>query len=96
MEYGRQYFTTCLDDGKYNDSGKTYIYVISGFNHEYQILLDVEKFCWETQRWEWVEPIHTARINAAACKCGKYYIYLFGGMDVERNEFTDTIERYNQ
>jgi len=45
--------------------------------------------------WEFVEPIHCARINAAACKCGTKYIYLFGGMDVERNEFTDTIERYN-
>lgn len=24
------------------------------------------------------------------------YIYLFGGLDTEKNEFTDTIERYNQ
>lgn len=48
MEVGRQYFTVCLDDGKYNDSNKTYIYVISGFNHEYQILVDVERFSWET------------------------------------------------
>jgi hypothetical protein len=45
--------------------------------------------------WESVEPVHMARINGTACKCGDKYIYLFGGMDVEKNEFTDCIERYN-
>ena len=37
-----------------------------------------------------------ARINGTACKCGSKHLYLFGGMDVEKNEFTDIIERYNQ
>jgi hypothetical protein len=39
--------------------------------------------------------VNTARLNASACKCGQKYIYLFGGLDVEKNEMTDSIERYN-
>lgn len=35
MQIGRQYFTTCLDEPKQNKEKKTYLYVISGFNHEY-------------------------------------------------------------
>lgn len=107
MTYGRQYFTTCVDTDHYkNDAGNDkngqvsshknmYIYVISGFNHEYDELTEVERFCWESRSWEQVEPVNTPRINAAACKCGDKYIYLFGGLDVQRNEFTDSIERYN-
>ena len=68
---------------------------MSGFNHEYQILTEVERFCIETLRWETVEPLNIARLNASACKCGDKYIYIFGGLNVEKNEFTDSIERYN-
>ena len=95
MNYGRQYFTLCLDDAQSNQQSKNFLYVISGFNHEYQILTEVERFSFETMSWQSLEPVNTARINAAACKCGSKHIYLFGGMDVERNEFTDPIERYN-
>jgi len=49
----------------------------------------------ETRSWESIEPNNTARLNASACKCGQKYIYLFGGLNVEKNEFTDSIERYN-
>ena len=95
MDIGRQYFTICLDEAKNNFANKTYIYVISGFNHEYQILTEVERYCMETRSWESIEPNNTARLNASACKCGQKYIYLFGGLNVEKNEFTDSIERYN-
>lgn len=71
------------------------MYAISGFNHEYQILTEVERYCVETRSWETVEPNNIARLNASACKCGSKYIYLFGGLNVEKNEFTDSIERYN-
>ena len=40
--------------------------------------------------------MNIARINATACKCGTKYIYLFGGLDIQKNEFTDNIERFNQ
>ena len=49
----------------------------------------------DTLSWESMEPINIARLNASACKCGQKYLYLFGGLNVEKNEFTDTIERYN-
>ena len=93
MEIGRQYFTLCLDNQ--NEEHKTYIYVISGFNHEYQILSEVERFNLDTLSWESVEPVNMARLNGSATKCGDKYIYLFGGLNVEKNEFTDSIERYN-
>jgi hypothetical protein len=93
MDIGRQYFTLCIDNT--NKENKTYVYVMSGFNHEYQILTEVERFCIETLRWETVEPLNIARLNASACKCGDKYIYIFGGLNVEKNEFTDSIERYN-
>ena len=76
-------------------SNKNYVYVISGFNHEYHLLTEVERYCMETRSWEAIEPNNTARLNASACKCGHKYIYLFGGLNVEKNEFTDSIERYN-
>ena len=95
MEIGRQYFTICLDEAKNNLDNKTYVYVISGFNHEFHILNEVERYCMETRSWESVEAIETARLNASACKCGKKYIYLFGGLNVEKNEFSDSIERFN-
>ena len=38
MDIGRQYFTVCLDEAKQNQDNKTYVYVISGFNHDFQIL----------------------------------------------------------
>lgn len=95
MEIGRQYFTTCIDEAKMNPENKTWVYVISGFNHEYQILTEVERYCLDTRSWETVEPNNIPRLNASACKCGSKYIYLFGGLNVEKNEFTDSIERYN-
>lgn len=49
----------------------------------------------ETRSWEIMESINIPRLNASATKCGKKYIYLFGGLNVEKNEFTDVIERYN-
>ena len=48
-----------------------------------------------SRKWSQVEPINTPRLNASACKVGEKYIYLFGGLNPERNEFTDSIERYN-
>jgi hypothetical protein len=92
MTYGRQYFSTCIDDW---NAKKTYVYVISGFSHEHQLLPDVERFCLESRSWEELEPVNVARINASATKCGEKYVYLFGGLDVLKNEFTDSIERYN-
>lgn len=89
MEYGRQYFTTCVDDENSNHERKNYVYAISGFNHEEQHLNQVERFCWEKKTWEQIEPVNTARINASATKCGYKYVYLFGGLSSERNEFTD-------
>jgi hypothetical protein len=73
-----------------------YIYAISGYNHEVELLKSVERFSFDSKSWEYLEPVNIARINASACKCGTKYIYLFGGLDVEKNEFTDSIERYNQ
>ena len=35
MDIGRQYFTICLDDAKQNKLGKNFVYVISGYNHEF-------------------------------------------------------------
>ena len=55
----------------------------------------MERFSLETMSWSPIEPVNTARLNASACKCGDKYIYLFGGLNVEKNEFTDSIERYN-
>lgn len=52
MEIGRQYFTICLDEAKNNHDNKTYVYVISGFNHEFHILNEVERYCMETRSWE--------------------------------------------
>jgi N-acetylneuraminic acid mutarotase len=49
----------------------------------------------ESRNWSQIEPINTPRLNASACKVGEKFIYLFGGLNPERNEFTDTIERYN-
>lgn len=99
MEYGRQYFTVCVDLQYPEDPNKQikkFLYVISGYNHEYGALSEVERFSFERQQWETVEPVNLARVNASACKCGKKYIYLFGGLDIYKNEFTDNIERYNQ
>ena len=83
MDIGRQYFTICLDEPKNNIDKKTYVYVISGFNHEYSLLTEVERYCVETSSWEIMEENNIARLNASACKCGQKYIYLFGGLDVE-------------
>jgi hypothetical protein len=93
MDIGRQYFTACLDLN--NTKGKNFVYVISGFNHEFHLLTEVERYNLDTRSWESVEPNNTARLNASACKCGPKYIYLFGGLHVEKNEFTDSIERFN-
>lgn len=93
MEYGRQYFTACVDiqhqvhdlSGSQQVSQpqvKKYLYVISGYNHEYGGLTEVERFAFDKQVWESIEPINIARINASACKCGRKYIYLFGGLDI--------------
>ena len=86
MSVGRQYFSTVVDHE--NEEGKTFIYVISGFNHE-KVVSGVERFCWEDNEWVEIAPVNTPRINASACKCGSKHIYLFGGMDVAKNEFTD-------
>ena len=70
MDIGRQYFTICLDEPKNNFEKKTYVYVISGFNHEYSLLTEVERYCVETSSWEIMAENKTARLNASACKCG--------------------------
>jgi len=71
------------------------VYVIGGFNHEEHICDKVERFCWESKVWESLEPINIPRINGSATKCGMKYVYLFGGLSSQRNEFSDQIERYN-
>ena len=86
LEYGRQYFTSCVDI-QYNEQDpyqqpKKYLYVISGYNHEYGGLHEVERFSFDKQMWDTVEPINIPRINASACKCGNKYIYLIGGLDL--------------
>jgi len=58
-------------------------------------LAECERYSIDTRSWETIEPCNTARLNASACKCGTKYIYLFGGLNVEKNEFSDSIERYN-
>ena len=72
---GRQYFAIC---GDYDNE---YAYVIGGFNHEKGLLNQVEKFSIKARKWIQSEPINVPRINAAACKCGNKYLYLFGGLD---------------
>ena len=69
--------------------------MISGYSHETTLLPEVERFSLKAQQWETVEPVNIPRINASACWCGRKYIYLFGGLDVAKNEFTDSVERYN-
>ena len=53
MEYGRQYFTTCVDQQFPTDDPsqpiKKFLYVISGFNHEFGKLVEVERFSFERQ-----------------------------------------------
>jgi hypothetical protein len=87
MNYGRQYFAMC---GDYDNE---YAYVIGGFNHEKGLMNSVEKFSFKARKWVTSESINSPRINAAACKCGQRYIYLFGGLD--KKDFLDTIERFN-
>ena len=87
MQFGRQYFAIC---GDYENE---FAYVIGGFNHEKGLMNSVEKFSFKARKWVMSEPINNARINAAACKCGSKYLYLFGGLD--QKDFLDTIERFN-
>lgn len=56
-----------------------------------------ETFSTRSRKWELCEDtqrLNKPRINAAACKCGDRYVYLFGGLSAE-DEFLDQIERYN-
>ena len=87
MQVGRQYFAMCAD---YENE---FAYVIGGYNHERGLVNSVEKFSFKARKWVNSESINHARINAAACKCGSKYIYLFGGLD--KKDFLDTIERFN-
>lgn len=57
------------------------------------MLKSVEKFSFKARKWVNMESIIHGRINAAACKCGNKYIYLFGGLD--NKDFLDSIERFN-
>ncbi len=75
------------------DYDNEFAYVIGGFNHEKGLVNSVEKFSFKARKWVLSESINHARINAAACKCGNKYIYLFGGLD--KKDFLDSIERYN-
>ena len=67
--------------------------MIGGYNHERGLINSVEKFSFKARKWVQVESNNHARINAAACKCGNKYIYLFGGLD--KKDFIDKIERFN-
>ena len=87
MLFARQYFATCAD------YAHEFVYVVSGYNHERGLINQVEKFSLKARKWVMVESINHARINAAACKCGDRYVYLFGGLD--KKEFIDKIERFN-
>lgn len=87
MQMGRQYFAVC---GDYDNE---FAYVIGGYNHEKGLMKEVEKFSFKARKWVVAESINHARINAAACKCGSKYLYLFGGLD--KKDFLDTIERFN-
>ena len=51
METGRQHFTLCVDEAKNNKDNKTYIYAISGFNHDWDLLTECERYCVETRSW---------------------------------------------
>jgi hypothetical protein len=87
----RQYFTIAPDYA--NEK----IYAIGGYNDELGLLASFETFSTRARKWtvsEETQQLNKPRINAAACKCGSKYIYLFGGMG-EDNEFLDSIERYN-
>jgi N-acetylneuraminic acid mutarotase len=75
------------------DYENEFAYVIGGFNHERGLINSVEKFSFKARKWVFAESINHARINAASCKCGSKYIYLFGGLD--QKDFLDTIERFN-
>jgi hypothetical protein len=73
------------------------IYVIGGYNNEDGVLDSFERFSIRARKWELCEDserLNKGRINAAACKCGTKYVYLFGGLSAE-DEFLDQIERYN-
>lgn len=87
----RQYFAVAPDYA--NDK----IYAIGGFNDELGLLGSFETFSIRARKWvlsDESQQLNNPRINAAACKCGTRYIYLFGGM-AEHNQFLDTIERFN-
>lgn len=43
--------------------------------------------------WEEIEDMNYARLNAAACRVGKKYTYVFGGRN--ETELLASIERYN-
>jgi len=75
------------------DYENEFAYVIGGYNHEKGLVNSVERFSFKARKWVMAESINHARINAAACKCGNKYIYLFGGLD--KKDFLDSIERYN-
>ena len=75
------------------DYENDFVYVIGGYNHDRGILKSVEKFSIKARKWVPVEGINHGRINAGACKCGKKYIYVFGGMDIR--DFIDGVERFN-
>ena len=91
MREPRQYFTIAID------YPEDLIYVIGGYNNYDGVLDSFETFSIRSRKWvlcDDTQLINKARINAAACKCGSKYVYLFGGISQE-DEFLDSIERYN-
>jgi len=71
--------------------------VIGGYNNFDGVLDSFETFSIRSRKWELsdeTQKLNKARINAAACKCGDRYVYVFGGLSSE-DEFLDQIERYN-
>jgi hypothetical protein len=85
MHVARQYFTVAID------YPKDLIYVIGGYNQDEGVLNSFETFSTRSRKWELCEEtqkLNKPRINAAACKCGDRYVYLFGGLSAE-DEFLD-------
>ena len=70
------------------------VFCIGGFNNYQNVLGTAEVATLDGgSRWEYIEELNMRRLNAAACRVGKKYTYVFGG----RNEASllDSIERYN-
>ncbi len=70
----RQYFTMAFD------TYKRQAYCIGGFNNYTNVLGSAETISLGgEQKWDFIEEMNHPRLNAAACRVGKKYTYVFGG-----------------